>query len=69
MSLEDVRCFFYIFTVPVSWRPYLSFGKPVPGVLCPSEDEEYFLRSRVLPMGFAEYSVLLAQRIHGFAGG
>lgn len=63
VSSEDVRCFFYIFAVPVSWHKYLAFGKVVTPSLCPHGDERFYLCSRVLPMGFSN-SVSLAQQIH-----
>ena len=63
VSSEDVRCFFYIFTVPVEWHKYLAFGRRVPQELCPDSQGCYFLCSRVLPMGFCN-SVSLAQHIH-----
>ena len=28
ISSEDVRCFFYVFSLPTSWLPYLTFSKP-----------------------------------------
>ena len=35
MSSEDIRCFFYLFAVPVAWQRYLGFNKLVP-VWCPN---------------------------------
>ena len=63
VSSEDVRCFFYIFSVPVEWHRFLAFGRRVPQALCPGGQGHYFLCSRVLPMGFCN-SVSLAQHIH-----
>ena len=62
---EDIRCFFYLFRVPQAWYPYLSFGVPIPKEMNPSEfgDEEGFLCSRVLPMGYVN-SVAIAQHVH-----
>ena len=35
MSAEDIRCFFYLFQVPVEWRRFLGFNKEVDGArLC-----------------------------------
>ena len=65
MSSEDVRCFFYIFTVPREWHAYMAFGRQVPGELWPDQKGPYYLCSRVLPMGFCN-SVSLAQHIHRF---
>eukprot|EP00435_Cladocopium_sp_Y103_P016967 s907_g4.t1 len=64
MSSEDIRCFFYLFSVPVVWHKFLSFGREVPAsVAPPGATEPYFLASRVLPMGFAS-SVSIAQHVH-----
>ena len=64
MSSEDIRCFFYLFSIPSSWYPYMSFGRPVPQSCCPpGSSEAYFLTSRVLPMGFLN-SVSIAQHVH-----
>ena len=53
MSSEDIRCFFYLFEVPVSWRPFMAFNKPVPRhVVGDGVYEAHYLASRVLPMGF-----------------
>ena len=68
MSSEDVRCFFYIFTVPKEWHSYLAFGRQVPPELWPDRDGPYYLCSKVLPMGFCN-SVSLAQHIHRFIVG
>ena len=63
VSSEDVRCFFYIFSVPTSWHRFLAFGRLVPPGLTPDRSGKYYLCSRVLPMGFCN-SVSLAQHIH-----
>lgn len=63
VSSEDVRCFFYIFRVPVEWWPFLCFNKPLPPSLCPSVGGRYYLCSTVLPMGFKN-SVSIAQHVH-----
>ena len=63
ISSEDVRCFFYIFEIPVVWRPYMAFNKVVPASLCGEAQEPMYLCARVLPMGFRN-SVALAQHIH-----
>ena len=63
VSSEDVRCFFYIFSVPAEWHRYLAFGRRVPPSLCPDDQGPFYLCSRVLPMGFCN-SVSLAQHIH-----
>lgn len=63
VSSEDVRCFFYIFRVPPSWRPFLAFNKAVPTRFCDGNDEKHYLCSSVLPMGFKN-SVSLAQQVH-----
>ena len=64
MSSEDIRCFFYLFEVPVSWRPFMAFNKPVPQhVVGDGVYEPHYLASRVLPMGFLN-SVSVAQHVH-----
>ena len=35
ISSENVRCFFYMFRLPLAWFPSLGFGKPVPLDLVP----------------------------------
>ena len=62
---EDIRCFFYLFRVPVTWLPFLAFGLELPRDLCPpgQGDERFFLTSLVLPMGYLN-SVGVAQHIH-----
>eukprot|EP00435_Cladocopium_sp_Y103_P029073 s976_g7.t1 len=64
-SSEDIRCFFYLFQVPRTWKPYLAFGRAVPRELLPAGfgDEIGYLVSRVLPMGFIN-SVAVAQHVH-----
>eukprot|EP00438_Fugacium_kawagutii_P015127 Skav226488 [mRNA] locus=scaffold744:92997:96548:- [translate_table: standard] len=65
VSSEDIRCFFYLFRVPVAWQRYMAFGREVPASLLPPSagGRKGFLSSRVLPMGFLN-SVGIAQRIH-----
>ena len=65
MSSEDIRCFFYLFSVPPAWLKYLGFNKLVPSGALPPElrDTECVLVSRVLPMGFLN-SVSIAQHVH-----
>ncbi len=65
MSSEDIRCFFYLFSVPPSWKRFLGFNKLVPPHLVASHWESLpcVLVSRVLPMGFVN-SVSIAQHIH-----
>ena len=63
-SSEDVRCFFYLFSLPEAWIPFMGFGRAVPDDLKPPECQEAaFLCSRVLPMGFVN-SVAIAQHVH-----
>ena len=65
MSAEDIRCFFYLFQVPVEWRRFLGFNKEVDETLIPSKwkGKRCVLVSKVLPMGFVN-SVSIAQHIH-----
>ena len=64
ISSEDVRCFFYVFSLPESWLPFLTFNKPVPSDLVPpGVDEPCYLAAKVLPMGFLN-SVGIAQHLH-----
>ena len=67
VSSEDVKCFFYVMSVPPSWVRYLAFNKPVPEDALPeeyrSQGRRFYLASLVLPMGFLN-SVSLAQHVH-----
>ena len=63
MSSEDIRCFFYLFAIPESWKKYMCFNKVVPPGLHPGNTETHYLCSRVLPMGFVN-SVSIAQHVH-----
>ena len=64
MSSEDVRCFFYLFSIPKCWWPYMCFAREVPSSLWPEGGQgPYVLCSRVLPMGFLN-SVSIAQHVH-----
>ena len=65
LSSEDIRCFFYLFSVPEGWYPYLGFNKLVPEELKPAEwkGRPCVLHAQVLPMGFRN-SVGIAQHIH-----
>lgn len=64
-SSEDIRCFFYLFRLPVAWYRYLAFSRPVPQECVPLADQhqEHYLCSCVLPMGYVS-SVAIAQHIH-----
>ena len=67
VSSEDVKCFFYVMSVPECWYKYLGFNKVVPKACLPAhlqlEEGRYYLASKVLPMGFLN-SVSLAQHVH-----
>lgn len=65
VSSEDVRCFFYVMSVPVCWYKFLAFNKLVPDQCLPGhlQGREVYLASKVLPMGFLN-SVSLAQHVH-----
>lgn len=65
ISSEDVRCFFYTMSVPVTWHKYLAFNKRVPDSCLDADmkGREVYLASRVLPMGFL-HVVALAQHVH-----
>ena len=67
VSSEDVKCFFYVMSVPASWSKFLGFNKPVPSSVLPEHlrdsSECFYLASQVLPMGFLN-SVSLAQHVH-----
>ena len=65
VSSEDVRCFFYVMSLPPAWYKFLAFNKLVPQYILPPhlKGKQVFLASRVLPMGFLN-SVLLAQHVH-----
>ena len=64
-SSEDVRCFFYLFETPPSWRQYMCFNRLVDDDLLPKHlrGRPCVLSARVLPMGFAN-SVSIAQHVH-----
>lgn len=65
ISSEDVRCFFYVMSVPRCWHKFLAFNKQVPDSVLPDrlKGREVYLGSKVLPMGFLN-SVSLAQHVH-----
>ena len=65
MCSEDVKCFYYLFRIPDSWKPFMGFAKPLPESLVPRKwrGEVCYLVSQVLPMGWVN-SVGLAQHIH-----
>ena len=63
MSSEDVRCFFYIFRVPLEWHPFLAFNRLISPGVCGVTEGRRYLCSTVLPMGFKN-SVALAQHVH-----
>lgn len=65
MSSEDIRCFFYLFSIPDAWKRFMAFGKLLPMDLVPPKWEgmDCVLVSRVLPMGFLN-SVSIAQHVH-----
>eukprot|EP00438_Fugacium_kawagutii_P023459 Skav220955 [mRNA] locus=scaffold1928:73577:75316:+ [translate_table: standard] len=65
VSSEDVRCFFYIFSVPSQWHGFLAFNRPLPESLKGRRPGNYYLCSTVLPLGFKN-SVSLAQHVHRF---
>eukprot|EP00438_Fugacium_kawagutii_P025094 Skav213443 [mRNA] locus=scaffold837:212799:217106:- [translate_table: standard] len=63
VSSEDVRCFFYIFKVPLSWQRLMAFNRPLPPELGGQRPGKWYPCSAVLPMGFKN-SVALAQHVH-----
>eukprot|EP00435_Cladocopium_sp_Y103_P031778 s555_g8.t1 len=65
ISSEDVRCFFYVMSVPMQWWKYLAFNKQIPQGCLPEhlKGREVYLAAKVLPMGFLN-SVSLAQHVH-----
>ena len=64
ISSEDIRAMFYIIGLPDQWKPYLAFSRAVPpSFRLPGCQEECYLYSRVLPMGFVN-SVAIAQHLH-----
>ena len=65
ISSEDVRCFFYLFRVPSSWKRFLGFNRLVPPSLVPDawRGRPCVLTACVLPMGFLN-SVSIAQHVH-----
>ena len=65
VSSEDVRCFFYIFKIPLAWHRYMAFNRPLPPSLCGARAGTWYPCSAVLPMGFKN-SVALAQHVHRY---
>ena len=65
VSSEDVRCFFYIFRLPDSWKSLMAFNRPLPSSLAGARPGNWYPCSAVLPMGFKN-SVSLAQHVHRF---
>lgn len=65
LASEDIKCFYYLFTVPLAWHRFLGFAGEVPESLKPPhlKGVPTHLVARVLPMGFLN-SVGLAQHIH-----
>ena len=65
LSSEDIRCFFYLFSIPDAWKPYMGFNREVPATMVPESwrGQPCVLVSRVLPMGFLN-SVAIAKHIH-----
>ena len=65
LSSEDIKCVFYLFSVPTPRKKYMGFNKAVPSDLVPKEFEgqSCVLVARVLPMGFLN-SVSIAQHVH-----
>ena len=65
LSSEDIRCFFYLFSLPEAWKKYLGFNREVSPDVVPSslKGKRCVLVARVLPMGFLD-SVGIAQHVH-----
>ena len=64
VSSEDLKCIFYLFGMPSSWLPLLSFNRRVPDNLVPPHcTEPCYLCAKVLPMGYLN-SVGAAQHLH-----
>eukprot|EP00435_Cladocopium_sp_Y103_P020901 s2412_g5.t1 len=65
MASEDIKCFYYLFTIPAGWQRFMGFNRVVPAHLVPTEykGSPCHLVAQVLPMGFIN-SVGLAQHIH-----
>ena len=65
LSSEDIKCFFYLFSIPTPWKKYMGFNKIVPPEFVSRElsGQSCVLVARVLPMGFLN-SVSIAQHIH-----
>eukprot|EP00971_Amphidinium_carterae_P205454 4077458-Amphidinium_carterae.2 len=51
-SSEDLKCAFYLFSLPPCWRPYMAISTQVPGHLLGSSESWVYLSVRVLPMGW-----------------
>eukprot|EP00971_Amphidinium_carterae_P021440 422923-Amphidinium_carterae.1 len=62
-SSEDLKCAFYLFSLPPSWRPYMTLSKPIPVSLVGSAYSWVYLSVRVLPMGWLRACGIL-QHVH-----
>ena len=60
-----MKCFYYLFCIPLEWRKFMGFARVVPPSCVPAcwQGEACHLVARVLPMGFPN-SVGLAQHMH-----
>ena len=59
VSSEDVRCFFYVMSVPTCWHKYLAFNKVVPEHCLPDhlKGREVYLAAKVFAHGISEFRV------------
>lgn len=65
LSSEDIRSFYYCFSIPRAWRRFMGFNRLVPSEVKPAslQHVDCVLVARVLPMGFAN-SVGISQHVH-----
>ena len=64
VSSEDIKCMFYLISLPKEWRGFFGFNRVLPKHMNPPNDaRDHVLAAKVLPMGFLN-SVGISQHIH-----
>ena len=53
VSSEDIKCMFYLISLPKEWRVFFGFNRVLPKHMNPPNDaRDHVLAAKVLPMGF-----------------
>eukprot|EP00973_Karenia_brevis_P049804 6915363-Karenia_brevis.AAC.1 len=52
-STSDLKCCFYLCSLPKVWWPYMAFNKPLDGSLFGEKGEKVYVCSTVVPMKWA----------------